>query len=106
MAIALRLPCQADDQSRGMQEALTVGPLDLIAEPSLSLAVMAGGCFIISAICLLALPSSALAGYAQTLLPVLRKLCWVSVNKPQAGTGAGRAKAEEGEREGRESKFN
>lgn len=63
----------------------------------------AGGCFIISAICLFALPSSAPPGYAHRLLPALQKLCWVSVNKPQAGTKIGRGKAGKG---GRESKFN
>lgn len=56
----------------------------------------AGGCFIISAICLFALPSSAPPGYAHRLLPVLQKLCWVSVNKPQAGTKIGRGKAGKG----------
>lgn len=61
----------------------------------------AGGCFIISAICLFALPSSAPPGYAHRLLPVLQKLCWVSVNKPQAGTKIGRGKAGKGGREKR-----
>lgn len=56
----------------------------------------AGGCFIISAICLFALPSSAPPGYAHRLLPVLQKLCRVSVNKPQAGTKIGRGKAGKG----------
>lgn len=97
-------PCQAHVRSRGMQEALTVGPLNCIAESSLSLAESAGSCFIISAICLFALQSSAPPGYAQRLLPGLQQLCWVSVNKPQAGTRVGRGKAGWGEE--RESKFN
>lgn len=79
-----------------MQEALTVGPGNCITEPSLSLAEPARSCFIISAICLFALQSSAPPGYTQRLLPVLRKLCRVSVNKPQAGTRVGKGKAGEG----------
>lgn len=58
----------------------------------------AGGCFISSTICLFALPSSAPPGYAHRLLPVLQKLCWVSVNKPQAGTKIGKGKAGKGGR--------
>lgn len=86
-----------------MQEALTAELLNCIAEHSLSLAELAGGCFIISAICLFALQSSAPPGYAQRLLPVLQKLCWVSVNKPQAGTRVRREKAREGSRKRREN---
>lgn len=82
-------PCQIHGWSKGMQEALTEGPLNCITKPSPSLAQPAGGCCVISAICLLALPSSALPGFAQRLLPAFRELCWVSVNKPQAGMGWG-----------------